>query len=195
MMIFEIEEVIALAKEYFPKTTYVEMQLLNKLLKKSNITKEAGVDILDNVKTITKYQTLPLPEIANRIKAVRNVIQGDSYTCYALSREGMKTYECALHAMSAEGAKMEFAKYLVSLGLQATDFQLYIGEESFRQFFNDRHERACAMNPKIRENVAYLERVLKGEGRDAFLSAVTGGPSKMRAAWAKSRNPDDDIPF
>ncbi|MHC4120436.1 MAG: hypothetical protein ACYSWO_23325 [Planctomycetota bacterium] len=184
MLEMEADSVVKKAGEYFPKATAVELKLLRKLIK--SLEQQQADDILDDVRTITKYQTLPLPEIASRIKAVKKVVQGDWTPCYALAREGNKTVECMVLCQSEEGAKSEFAKYMAKHGFNAVDFTLYIGHDSFNQFFDDRHERECELNPRIREHVKMLQ-----ENNFAGLRGLVTMPAVAETPVRASSSPQE----
>jgi hypothetical protein len=96
--------------------------------------------------------------------------------CYALETDTGKSIElCVPAGLSEEGMKAEFARHLERYDLNPTDFTLYIGQENFDKFFNDRYEAKCFINPSIKEKTAQIATI-----------------AEKKQAWQKIL---DEIPF
>jgi hypothetical protein len=188
MMDFEYKELMQLVAEYFPKTAQSEFRLLRKVV--GGMPFKDAKELIEQAKLDTKYLTLPIQAINKAVKGHRQPRLGEYHPCWALKidGDGSKWEECMVLAQSNDGAKVEFAKYLAYNKLDATDYMLYIGQESFDAFFNERHEQAVKANPKIAENVAFLESLVRGDPKR--LIDVMSGNVK-----AFDIDDDDGIPF
>jgi hypothetical protein len=183
MLDMDIQKVVDLAMEYFPKSSDSDFRLLRKVIKPLGV--DQAVDVLDQAKLGTRFLTLPLQEISKAVKATKKPVHGEYIPCYALALEGIKTIECNVLAQSDEGAKCEFAEYLTQHGYVPTDYALYIGVESFNRFFHDRYERACELNPQIRSNTEFLRSISEQKGVKGVLGALAGASASSRTPLSR----------
>lgn len=194
MMQFELDKVVAKALEYFPKTNGAELKLLRKVM--GHLEQGQAEDILDDIKLTTKYLTLPLPALSAKCKAIRNKDIGEQWHCWMLHKDPdkfqygkSKWHDVVVIAQSAEGAKAEVAKYMERFGLVPTDYDLFIGQETFNQFFWARAKRiddARASQETPVTTPSAPQELTKPE------IGTTGTPTTFESLKKLS---DDDIPF
>ena len=101
----------------------------------------------------------------------------DKYiSCYALNMGNGKYIEFLSSSGSVDGAKVDFASYLIRHDVVPTDYTLYIGQENFDEFFHTKHDVLCRLDPAIARRVEKLQAL-----------SETGTPP-----WEAY---EDDIPF
>jgi hypothetical protein len=159
MIELEVTDILSIAEEFWPKSSATELGLLRKIIK--SLPLHDAKNILEDVRLSTKFQTLPLPQINRKIKSFKPKTMGHEIPCWGLDLDTGKVQQCIVVAQSDTGAKEQFAKYLIQYNLDPTNFVIYVGEESFEQFFEDRHEVQCRLSPKVRETTEVIRKAVE----------------------------------
>jgi len=157
MLAIEADDIVKLARQFWNKAQPFELVLLKKQIVTMDAEKVTAV--LESARLSTKFNVFPLQDINSRLSAIKKNGSGEHISCYVLNPLTGKNMEIAVMAKSNEGAKVELCRYLQQWGMEATDYILYISEESFPDFFNARHEVQCQLNPEIENTVAKIRSI------------------------------------
>jgi hypothetical protein len=172
----ELKQIVEMAAQYWPKAQPYELGLLKK--RAAQLDFEPVKEILESVRLESKFSTLPLDVLNQKLISIQKQTQGGQYIpCYALHQETGKSIECNVRATSNEGANKGFINYLLEYNYTPTDFILFIGEDTFQDFYDQRYEIQCKNNPQIRERTKELSGILNR--RKLFESVAEGTTAVM----------------
>ena len=169
MMPSEVTELLDIAEQYWPKANGFECGLLGKRMK--HLFLDDAKVILEEAKMESSYQTLPMKDIAKRLRAYKPKQTGQKITCYALDQESAGYIEAVCLANSEEGARVEMAKFLRGENhmdefghkkweLDPTDYIIFT---DFNSFFDAKHEILRKLDPDMDRKVAKFAAILKGD--------------------------------
>lgn len=167
----ELKQIVEFAAQCWPKAQPFELGLLKKVA--ADLDFEPVKEALESVRLESKFSTLPLDIINEKLKSIKRQTQGGQYIdCYALHEETGKSIECCVMATTNEGANKGFINYLLKYGHTPTDYILFIGVDSFSEFYEKRYDIQCKINPKIRESTEQLSGIVSN--RDLIDSVAKG---------------------
>lgn len=185
----EIQDVLDIARDFWPKAVGSELGLLRKILK--NHTLQTAKTILEDAKMGHPYSTLPISDIGKLLKKHRVQKVGDDYHCWALG-EGAKYYECVVTATNPDGAKVQMCKYLDQVcRKEPTDYILFIGRESYPSFFASQIEIIRSMDPDFDSKVERFKKIQQGKRVDKMVSVLPEMPEIPEF----DPDNDDGVPF
>ena len=159
----ESESIIEIAEQFWKRAEQFELGLLRKVCE--NLFFDDVKTVLEQCRLESKYSTLPLPMINERLKALHRKTKSQNYiNCYALCPMTAKGLEVSVYANTNDGAKVEMEKYLRRFGLEPNDYIIYIGDANFDQYFTDRHEAKCILNPNLEVEVDKIRSLVSRGG-------------------------------
>ena len=171
MMPSEVTELMDIAEQYWPKANGFECGLLGKRMK--HMFLDDAKSILEEAKMESSYQTLPMKDIAKRLRAYKPKRTGQMIDCYALEQETGKYFEVVCLANSNDGARVEMAKWLRGENhtdeygykkweYDPTDYIIFTDHLSFSMA---RYEILRKLDPDMDRKVAKFAAILNGDGK------------------------------
>ena len=123
-------EIAEKAKELWPKSTAAELSLLTKVF--SNVDSSRAMDILEEARIDSQYQSLPLKNINAKARdAKKRKTAGNYIECWAVHKETGKFKTAWVMASDDYGAKVMMAKRLKTVcEVEPTDYIIVVGSNA-----------------------------------------------------------------